>query len=60
MIVVSSDDGLAPANAAFASALGKAGNSKVTEVHLATDHSYSDQRPALSEALRRWLAALSL
>jgi uncharacterized protein len=60
VLVVTSDDGSVTANTAFASALTKAGNGKVTEVHLPTDHSYSDQRPALSEAVRRWLAALAL
>jgi pimeloyl-ACP methyl ester carboxylesterase len=57
-LVVSSDDGLAPSNAAFAAALEKAGNTRVTALHLSTDHSYSDQRGALSTAVLHWLAAL--
>ncbi len=58
ILVVSSDDGLAPANSAFAAALTQAGNQHVITLHLATDHSYSDQRTALSNAVLHWLAAL--
>ena len=57
-LIITSDDGLAPSNTAFASALQKAGNSNVTTLHLATDHSYSDQRAALSAAVLKWLATL--
>jgi pimeloyl-ACP methyl ester carboxylesterase len=58
VLVVTSDDGLAPGNTAFASALHNAGNDRVTTLHLATDHSYSDQRGALSTAVLQWLATL--
>jgi len=58
VLIVTSDDGLAPGNTAFASALHNAGNERVTILHLATDHSYSDQRVALSTAVLQWLAAL--
>jgi len=58
VLVVTSDDGLALANTAFATALRKAGNSRVTTLHLPTDHSYSDQRSALSTAVLQWLATL--
>jgi len=57
-IIVTSNDGLAPGNAAFASALQQAGNDRVTTLHLATDHAYSDQRRALSNAVLEWLATL--
>lgn len=57
-LIVTSDDGLAPANAAFAAALQAAGNKQVTALHLPTDHSYSDQRRALSAAVLQWLAAM--
>jgi pimeloyl-ACP methyl ester carboxylesterase len=57
-LIVTSDDGLTPANAAFAAALRKAGNQPVTTLHLATDHAYSDQRTALSVAVLSWLAVL--
>jgi pimeloyl-ACP methyl ester carboxylesterase len=58
VLIVTSDDGLAPGNATFASALHKAGNDRVTTLHLPTDHSYSDQRGALSTAVLQWLATL--
>jgi arginine/ornithine N-succinyltransferase beta subunit len=54
LLVVSSDDGLAPGTDALAAAVGKG----VTKVHLATDHSYSDQRIALQSAVVDWLAKL--
>jgi pimeloyl-ACP methyl ester carboxylesterase len=51
ILVITSDDGLAPSNDAFVEALHKAGNQEVKAVHMATDHSYSDQRIALEEAV---------
>lgn len=54
--VITSDDGLAPADNAFAAALRKAGDKQVTTLHLPTDHSYSDQRTELSRAVLQWLA----
>ncbi len=57
-LIVTSEDGLAPSNTAFATALRNAGNGQVTTLHLSTDHSYSDQRSALSKAVLQWLASL--
>lgn len=57
-LIVTSNDGLAPMNDAFAAALQKAGNNRVTTLHLRTDHAYSDQRRALSNAVLEWLATL--
>jgi pimeloyl-ACP methyl ester carboxylesterase len=57
-LIVTSDDGLAAANAAFAAALRKAGNDRVTTLHLPTDHAYSDQRIPLSTAVLQWLTTL--
>jgi pimeloyl-ACP methyl ester carboxylesterase len=57
-LIVTSDDGLAPGNDAFAAALRSAGDVRVTTLHLPTDHSYSDQRNALSTAVLQWLAAV--
>lgn len=57
-LIVTSDDGLAGDNNAFASALRKAGDSHVATVHLATDHSYSDRRGELSRTVLAWLASL--
>ena len=54
--VITSDDGLAPADNAFAAALRKAGDKQVTTLHLPTDHSYSDQRTELSRAVLQWVA----
>jgi hypothetical protein len=51
VLVITSDDGLAPSNDAFVEALHKAGTSELTTVHMTTDHSYSDQRIALQKAV---------
>lgn len=58
VLVVTSDDGLAPFNEAFADALRKAGDRHVTTAHLATDHAYSDMRIELSRAVLDWLTTL--
>jgi uncharacterized protein len=51
VLVITSDDGLAPSNDAFVAALRKAGSTDLTTVHMTTDHSYSDQRIALQKAV---------
>lgn len=56
VLVVTSDDGLADANDAFANALRHAGDTQVASVHFATDHAYSDKRIELSHAVLQWLA----
>lgn len=56
VFVITSDDGLAASGGAFVDALKQAGNTQVTSLHLPTDHAYSDQRTALSQALLAWLA----
>lgn len=58
ILVVTSDDGLAPTNEAFVDALRKAGSTKVTATHMTTDHSYSDHRIALETTVVTWLAFL--
>jgi dipeptidyl aminopeptidase/acylaminoacyl peptidase len=58
VLVVTSDDGLAPADQTFATALQKAGNTRVAVVHFPTDHAYSDHRIALTTAVLNWLAPL--
>jgi uncharacterized protein len=55
VLVVTSDDGLAPTNARLAAALRAAGG-PVREIHFPTDHSYSDHRIALESAVLDWLA----
>ena len=59
VLVVTSDDGLASYNDAFADALRKAGDRHVTATHLATDHAYSDMRTELSKTVLAWLASLA-
>jgi pimeloyl-ACP methyl ester carboxylesterase len=51
MLVITSDDSLAPSNDAFVEALRKAGATELTTIHMTTDHSYSDQRIALQKAV---------
>jgi pimeloyl-ACP methyl ester carboxylesterase len=51
VLVITSEDGLAPSNDAFVEALHKAGATDITTVHMTTDHSYSDQRIALEKAV---------
>ena len=58
-LILTSDDGLASANEAFAASLHNAGDTQVTTMHFATDHAYSDQRTELSHAVLQWLAPLA-
>ena len=58
LLLVTSDDGLAPSNARLAAAVRRQGSTHVTEVHFPTDHSYSDQRIALETTVINWLATL--
>jgi uncharacterized protein len=58
ILVLTSDDGLAPSNDAFVQALHKAGNNNVTAIHMTTDHSYSDHRIALQQAVLQTLGSL--
>ena len=58
MLVVTSNDGLAPSNDALVAAVRARGNTHVTAVHFDTDHSYSDRRIALESAVIRWLQSL--
>ncbi len=57
-LVITSDDGLTTLAESFATGLVKAGNNRVTTIHLATDHSYSDKRIELSATVREWLQAI--
>jgi uncharacterized protein len=58
MLVLTSNDGLAPVNDALVEALHRAGNTHVTAVHFATDHSYSDHRIALQQAVLQALDSI--
>lgn len=57
VFVITANEGLAPADHAFAEALRKAGDTRVTEHHWDTDHSYSGERAALSKAILEWTQA---
>lgn len=56
MLVITSDDGLAPEGDTLVSRLRARGNTNIATVHEPTDHSYSDQRIALESAVLEWLA----
>jgi pimeloyl-ACP methyl ester carboxylesterase len=58
MLIVTSDDGLAPPLDALATNLRNLKDTRVTTLHLATDHVYSDQRIALQTAVLNWLGTL--
>jgi pimeloyl-ACP methyl ester carboxylesterase len=58
LLVVSADDGLAPTADKLVKALTASGGGKVTAVHAATDHSWSDHRIFLEVTVINWLAGL--
>ncbi len=58
LLLVTSDDGLAPFADQLGSTVKKQGSTHVSEVHFPTDHSYSDHRIALEAAVLNWLATL--
>lgn len=59
VLVLEADDGLANANHALAEARRKASDSRLTDIHMATDHSFSDHRIALQAAVLEWLQRIS-
>ena len=58
LLVMTSDDGLAPSADQLVSAIKVAGGQKVTEIHAATEHSWSDHRIFLEATVIDWLAQL--
>jgi hypothetical protein len=58
LLVITSNDGLAPPVGRLTAAVRKLSNTRVTEKHFATDHSYSDQRIALQVEVLNWLSTL--
>lgn len=54
-LILTADDGLTEDNVRLGKALKAAGDADVTEMHMATDHSYSDKRIALQAVVVRWL-----
>ncbi len=58
ILVVEASDGNRPQNQALAEALRKAGDTRVTEVHIDADHTFSDHRIALQAVVLEWLERL--
>ena len=58
LLVLTSDDGLAPDSDALVHAIEAKGGHKITTIHIATDHGWSDHRIALESAILTWLAGL--
>ncbi|WP_428629679.1 alpha/beta hydrolase family protein [Sphingopyxis sp.] len=59
LLILSSDDGLAPGTDALAEAIRKGGGTKVKTLHVATDHSWSDARVRLQAEVLGWLGTLA-
>jgi len=55
LLVLTSDDGLAPDSDELVHAVEAKGGHKITTVHVATDHGWSDHRIALESAILTWL-----
>jgi len=60
LLVITSDDGLAPANDELVANLQKLGDTQVRSIHLATDHSYSDRRIELQQQVLQGLGLLQI
>jgi pimeloyl-ACP methyl ester carboxylesterase len=58
MLVLTAADGLAPHSDSLVAAVRRLGNTRVTTVHVETDHSWSDHRIALESAVLLWLQRL--
>ena len=57
VLILTANDGLAPADHLLAEALRKSGDAHVAEQHWDTDHSYSDRRSELANAILEWAQA---
>ena len=60
LLLITSDDGLAPDSDALASELKKIGDAQVKAVHIADDHSYSSHRIALEHEVLQGLESMHL
>ena len=58
ILIITSDDNLAPPNDLLAANLRALNTSHLTTLHLATDHVYSGQRITLEAAVINWLNQL--
>lgn len=56
VLLIAADDGNYPDSHRLAQALIRAGDRSVAEIHMTTDHSYSDHRIALESAVLEWLS----
>jgi uncharacterized protein len=54
VLIITSNDGLAPVDHSLVEALRKAGNGRVTERHWDTDHGYSGVRTEMEKAILDW------
>ena len=59
VLVLEADDRNTSDNQSLAEALRKAGNTKVTEQHMHTDHPFSDHRIAMQATIVNWLDAIT-
>jgi uncharacterized protein len=58
LLALTADDGLAPDTDVLVRAIQAKGGHKVTALHFATDHSWSDHRIALESEIIKWLNGL--
>lgn len=58
LLVLSSDDGLAPQTDALIAAVRAKGGKRITAIHTTTDHGWSDKRVLLQAHVIRWLQSL--
>ena len=58
LLVLSADDGLAPRTDELVKEIQAKGNTRVTSIHAATDHGWSDHRIYLETTVINWLAQL--
>lgn len=58
LLVLSSDDGLAPQTDALIAAVRSNGGSQITAHHVETDHGWNDRRVELQAHVLRWLESL--
>ncbi len=58
LLVLTADDGLAPQATALVDSVRAHGGTRVTTVHVATDHGWSDRRIELEALVLRWLGEL--
>jgi pimeloyl-ACP methyl ester carboxylesterase len=58
LLALTADDHLAPDTDGLVKAIREKGGDKITAMHVATDHSWSDHRIALQSTIITWLAGL--